>query len=199
MSYTIAPFRQVKDKFPEFHDAMASLESATKVRAEDIWRGFTFGGLFPKASEYGLGPILPKSTTGVARLLGSNSFVQRYTAPGSWTNILSYTVPDDLIHSFAGFALPEPYLIFNALRVTLTDRVYPQIWLEEARALSDDGKGIAIVLKPDPGEELVVPEKTAFLLEGYQERGTSGIVHRVIPLGEAAYRKRDIYITKSAN
>lgn len=199
MSYIIAPFRQVKAQFPEFLDAMRTLEAATKQRAEAIWQGYTFGGLFPEGKQYGLGNILPKNTTGVARLLGSNSFVQRYTAPGSWVNILSYTVADDLIHSFAGLAFTDPYLIFNAIRLTATERIYPQIWLEEARAFSEDAKGVAVILKPDPGEELVVPEKTAFLLEGYQERGTSGITQRIIPLGVAAYRKRDIYITKSAN
>ena len=199
MSYIIAPFRQVKAAFPEFLDAMRALETQTKSRAEAIWQGYTFGGLFPEGKQYGLGNILPKNTTGVARLLGSNSFVQRYTAPGSWVNILSYTVADDLIHSFAGFAFSDPYLIFNAIRISVTERIYPQMWLEESRAFAEDSKGIAVILKPDPGEELIIPEKTAFLLEGYQERGTSGITQRVLPLGVAAYRKRDIYITKSAN
>ena len=189
MSYIIAPLDKVKEKFPEFLDVMKQLETATINRAKEVWPGYTLGGLIPTAKEFGLGTILPKNIRGK----GTYTWVQTFTAPGSWTNIFSYTVKDDLIHSFAGFAIPDPELIFSQFRIEHTDKKYPIIDIEEARTFKG---GVAIIIKADVGEEIVVPEKKSFLLKGYQERGTSGLSQRVIPLGLCAYIDVANYVTE---
>lgn len=181
----------MKEKYPEFLDVMKQLESATIDRAGEVWSGYTLGGLKPEAKEFGLGNILPKNVLGA----GTYTWQQQFAAPGSWTNIFSYTVADDLIHSYVGFAIPDPELIFSQLRFEHTDKKYPIVEIEEARVFRGQG-GIAIIIKADKGEEVIVPEKKSFLLKGFQERGTSGLNQRVVPLGLCAYIDVANYVTE---
>jgi hypothetical protein len=132
----------------------------------------------------------------VPRGFGSWSFIQKFTTPGSWGNIFSYTVPNDQIHGFAGFAFYAPDLIFNALRMQVADTTYPIVEIEEAQTFFADG--MTIMLKADAGEEFIIPEKVSFLLKAFQERNTSGWNIRAIPIGQMIFRARDDLITLSA-
>lgn len=188
MSYLIAPLQKVRSgEFPEFQQAMASLEAAARQRAAAIFSGFTPGGVLPGDGSFGQANLLPKKVLGA----GTFTWVQTFRAPGSFTNIFSYTVPNDEIHAYAGFIIPDP-LIFSQFRMQVSDRIYPILEVEEARAFKD---GFAIVLKQDSGAETVVEEKKIFTLQGYQERGTSGNSQRVIPIGFALYINKDTYIS----
>jgi hypothetical protein len=196
MSYFVAPLNRVKQNFPEFAAEMAALEAGVRTRAEKIWPGFTFGGMQPGANQYGLANFLPRHIS-IPRGFGSVSFLQRFNAPGSWTNILSYTVPSNQVHGYAGFAFIGPTMIFNALRLQLSDIVLPIIEIEEARGW-DPVSGIVLIIKTDPGQELIIQDTQALLLKGFAERGTLGFNMRVVPIGEMAYRARDDLISLSA-
>lgn len=189
MSYIIAPLDKVKTQFPEFLDVMKQVEKVGINRAREVWPGFTLGGLIPGDKEFGIGNILPKDIHGA----GTYSWTRAFTAPGSWTNIFSYSVPEDEIHAFAGFAISDPTLIFNQIRLEISDKKYP-IWeIEEANLYE---KAFAIIIKADPGNELVASEKTPVLLRGYQERGTRGYEQRVIPIGINIYKRKDLVISE---
>jgi len=189
MAYIIAPLDKVKVDYPEFMDVMRQVERVSIARAEKIWPAFKLGGLIPGEKEFGIGNILPKDVLGA----GTYSWTQSFTAPGSWTNIFSYTVPEDEIHAFAGFAISDPTLIFNQIRLEISDKKYP-IWeIEEANLYE---KGFAIIIKADPGDELIAEEEIPVLVRGYQERGTSGYEQRVIPIGINIYKRKDLVISE---
>lgn len=196
MSYLIAPLQKVKIDFSEFNAVMKNLEEALDARAKAIWSGYTFGGLSPGDNQYGFGNIPPRHMS-VPRGFGTWSFMQKYTAPGSWTNIFSYTVPNDQIHGFSGFEFHGPNQIFNALRFSISDKTFPIIEIEEARSYAAKD-GMALIFKTDKGREMIVQEKISLTLKGFQERNTSGFNQRVIPIGEMAYRAKDDLVTLSA-
>lgn len=189
MSYIIAPVDRVKTEYPEFMDGMKAVEAQGILRAVDVWPGFKLGGLIPGAKEFGIGNILPKDVLGA----GTYSWDQTFSTPGSWTNIFSYNVPEDEVHCFAGFEITNPSLIFTQLRLEISDKKYPIVEIEEANVYD---KGFGIVLKGDPGDELVVQEEESLLLRGWQERGTSGTVQRVIPIGVNIYKRKELVITE---
>lgn len=192
MSYIIAPLDKVKDTFPEFRQSMSALQDAVIKRAQDIWAGFTFGGLTPGSRQFGLTTMLPREIFGK----GTQQWTQTFSAPGSWTNIFSYSVPVDEIHGFAGFAFTEPTLIFSQLRWEIKDRKFPIINVEESRAFNVFAGGFVIVVKADAGQELIAEERTQVLVKGFQERGSSGIRQRIIPIGLLAFRRIDLVITE---
>ena len=196
MSYFVAPLNKVKTQFPEFAQAMAAVETSVRSRAEQIWGGYTFGGLQPGANQYGLANLVPRHMS-VPRGFGSWSFMQKFTAPGSWVNIFSYTVPIDQIHGIAGASFVGNSLLFNALRFQISDTVLPIFEIEEARSW-DPLSGTAVVIKTDSGKELVAQEKVSIVLKGFQERLSSGFNQRVIPIGQMGYRSRDDLLTLSA-
>ncbi len=192
MSYIIAPLDKVKETFPEFRDALGDLQQAVIKRAEQIWPGFTFGGLTPRQKEFGLTTILPREIFGK----GTQTWLQNFAAPGSWTNIFSYSVPVDEIHGFGGFAFTEPTLSFSQLRWEIGDRKFPIVNVEESRSFVNVAGGFAVVVKSDRGKEMIADERTAVLVKGFQERGTSGIRQRIVPIGLMAFRRVDIVITE---
>ncbi|MDI6860218.1 MAG: hypothetical protein QMC85_06960 [Methanocellales archaeon] len=187
MAYIIAPLDKVKVDYSEFMAVMRQVERVAIARAVEIWPGFSLGGLIPGDKEFGIGNILPKDVLGA----GIYSWTQSFASPGSWTNIFSYSVPEDEIHAFAGFAISDPTLIFNQIRLEISDKKYP-IWeIEEANLYE---KAFAIIIKADPGDELVAQQETSVLLKGYQERGTKGYEQRVIPIGINVYKRKDLVI-----
>jgi len=189
MPYVIAPLEKVKVDYPEFMDVMKKVEQVSIARAVEIWPGYVLGGLIPGVKEFGIGNMLPKDVLGT----GTYTWTQAYTAPGSWTNIFSYSVPEDEIHAFSGFAISDPTLIFNQIRLEISDKKYP-IWeIEEANLYE---KAFAMIIKADPGNELIAQEETPVLVRGYQERGTSGTEQRVIPIGINVYKRKDLVISE---
>lgn len=188
MSYIIAPLQKVRSgQYPEYYSILKALETAAITRAAAVWGGFSPGGMIPGNQQFGHSNPLPK------RILGAGTFtwLQRFTAPGSFVNIISYTVPTDEIHAYAGFAVADA-LAFSQVQALLSDRTFPIIEIEEARTFEN---GVAIILKQDRGQEWIVEEKKNFTLRGYQERGSNGIIQRIIPLGFALFRNKDIYIS----
>ena len=195
MSYFVAPLKAVKTSFPEFAQAMASLENAVRARAESVWPGYTFGGLQPGANQYGLANLLPRHMS-IPRGFGSWSFLQKFTAPGSWQNIYSYTVPTDQVHGLAGISLVGATNPFTALRLQISDTVLPIFEIEESRGW-DPTSGNSLIIKTDQGKELVAQEKVTILLKGFQDRNTSGFNVRTVPIGVMAYRARDDLLSLS--
>lgn len=189
MGYIIAPMDKVKTDYPEFLDTMRKVEDVAIKRASEIWEGFSIGGIVPGAKQFGVGNILPRDVLGA----GTYTWKQTFNAPGSWVNIFSYTVPEDEIHAFAGFAITDPTIIFTQLRLEISDKKYPIFEIEEANLYD---KGFAIIIKQDPGDELVVAEEESVLLRGWQERGTAGYQQRVVPLGINIYKRKELVITE---
>lgn len=191
--FLIAPFRLVKgeNQWNEYRDMLPALQDAAIRRAQDVWKGFEFGGVLPGAKQYGIVPFRPKDVLGG----GTATFNQTFGSQGSWCKIFSYNVPEDMIHAFSGIAIPDPTLIFSQLRFQIEDRLYPVIDIEEAHTFG--AGGFTLLIKQDKGKELVVAEELPVLVRGFQERGTRNRTQRVIPLGFMLYKNKNLVINEA--
>lgn len=191
MTFTIAPVEKVEGQGPlgEFQGAQRDLLQAAIDRGNEIFGGFDFGGIRPSNRQFGITQILPKHVMSV----GTITFNQSFTDPGSWTDIYNKALDEDLILGISGFRIPDPTLIFSQLRFEIEDRRFPIIDIEEAQAFAD---GFDIFLNQDEGEEFIVEGESRFLLRGLQERGTSGRQQRVIPIGFELFKNKQLVITE---
>ncbi|MGH2626371.1 MAG: hypothetical protein ACRDHY_06940 [Anaerolineales bacterium] len=192
MTFNIAPLRLVKgeNEYPEFRDALGDLQKEAIARASEVWSGWTFGGVRPEAKQFGVTGIMPRHMFGG----DTATYTKAYGSQGSWANIFSRVVPEDLIFGVAGFAFTDPTLIFSQVRWEVEDRIYPIVPIEEAHGW---GLPFAVMLKQDRGESLIIPEEQRFLLRGFQERATRGQTARIVPIGFMLYKNKDLVIRES--
>lgn len=187
--FTLAPAKLIKGPgaFPEFAQAMKDIEGAAIARALDIWKGYELGGLTPGKKQFGICPFLPAECAQQTSARGSATFRKSYTGTG-WKPIMDYSVPEDEIHAFAGFAITDEALRFNTFRMEIGDRKFPKWDIQEAQGW--DG-GMAIILKENKGDEIIAVEETDVDLRGWLE---SAGYQRVVPLGFMLYKRLDIVI-----
>lgn len=191
MPFTIAPHEKVEGEgpFQDFRAVESELLEAARERANEIFSGFTFGGVRPGNREFGITQILPKHILGD----GTATYDQTYTDPGSWTDIFNVTAPEDVIWGVSGLRIPDPSLIFSQLRWEVEDRRYPIVDIEEARAFES---GFDVFLKQDENEPFIVEGESRFQVRGFQERGTSGQSQRVTPTGFSLFKNKELVITE---
>lgn len=188
--FVIASARDIAlGRNPEFNDIRQALHDQAIARAAEIWPGHEVGGLRPQSKQFGVNTIRPRDIFGG----GTATFVKRYGSAGSWCNIWSYTVPEDEIHAFAGFMIPDPSLIFAQTRFELEDTRLPIADIEEAQGFMGP---FAILYKQDRGFEYIATEEQRVLFKGFQERNTAGRNQRVVPIGLQLYKNKDLHIVE---
>ena len=153
MSWIIAPLDKVKgeNNLPAFEDVMRDLQDAAIERAQEIWKGYEPGGLYPADGQFGICPLRQNemaSDTTAQALSGSYAFRKNITATG-WRNMFNYSVRKDIIHAFAGFKIIDETMRILAFRFEIEDRLYPIIDVQEAL----DWGSFAIMFKEDKGKE----------------------------------------------
>ncbi len=198
MTFEIAPLSQVKKDFPEFRETILAIEEQAINTASTLWPGQAFGGFAPAAAsgQFGLSSILRQHTTmggsAIAGESGSSFFRRDWTGSSDqWVTIFDYTVPEDIIHGFAGFAFPDPTLRFSQLRIEAENKRLPMINIEMAEIFNDGG--IALILRQDEGEELVVNEEERFKLRGFIPVNKGGPA-TIVPIGTSAFRRSDLFV-----
>jgi len=194
MSYVIAPYSKVKgeNNYPEFIDVMRAVQDAAIARAKETWRGYAQGGLYPADQEFGICPLRAREMAhdvSSSTLSGTYNFRKNLGTTG-WHTLFDYTVRDDIIHAFAGFAVTDDTLRLLELRFEIGDRKYPIMDIQEAKGWD----GFAILFKEDVGKELIAPEKTAVYIRGYVE--ATGY-QTIVPLGFQLYKRKDLVISES--
>jgi len=190
--FSIAPADFVKGEgqYEEYRGILGKLQDRAISRAQEIWKGYSFGGMTPGPRQFGIASFRARDIFGG----GTSTFVKTYGSPGSWANIWSYTVPEDEVHAFAGFAISDPTLIFASIRWEIEDKKLPILDIEEAHSFTG---GFRFMFKQDDGKEFVVPEEQAILLRGFQERGTDGRSQRITPLGFVLHKNKDNMIRET--
>lgn len=192
--FIIAPLSKVKgdNSYPEFEEAMASLEQAAINRASQIWKGYEFGGVYPGENQFGICPLRANemaNDVAAATLSGTYNF-KKNLASTAWHNLFNYTVREDIIHAFGGFMVTDEVLRVLSLRFEFGDRKYP-IWdIQEAKAWGQ----FAIIFKEDEGNELIAQERTSVLVKGYVE--ATGY-QTIVPLGFQLYKRKDLVISET--
>ena len=199
LGFVIAPASKIREagQYDDFRSILADLQQNALAKASTVWKGYSFGGLRPEGQQFGITTFRPRDvmTPGGQTNTGGGTatFVKTYGSQGSWTDIYSYSVPENEIHAWAGVGIPDASLIFSQMRFEISDRRFPIIDIEEAHMFPG---GFALMFKQDKGEEFIAVENDRVLLRGRQERGTRGRQQRVIPLGFQLYKNKDLHIVE---
>lgn len=194
MTFVIAPLSKVKGEgsYPEYEDVLKSVQDAGINRAKEIWKGFTQGGLYPGANEFGITTLRAREMANdvtATTLSGTYSFRKNLGTRG-WHTFFDYTVRTDIIHAFAGFEITDEILRILELRMEFGDRKYPIIDIQQAKGWG----GFAIIFKEDEGKELISQEETSVYIRGYVE--ATGY-QNIVPLGYQLYKRKDLVISET--
>lgn len=194
MSYVIGPMNLVKGEgmWPEFGDVLKEVQDMGIKRAQQVWPGFSFGGVYPGDHQFGICPLRKNemaNNVSASTLSGSYSFKNTQSATG-WKEIFNYTVREDVLHALAGFAVTDEVLRLTQLRMEISDRKFPIFDIQEAQGWGS----FAILIKEDVGEALIAEPLTSVLIKAYWESiGTQ----RVVPLGFQLYKRKDLVISET--
>jgi len=193
MGYIIAPLDQVKGEnaWPEYVSVLKAVQDAGIKRAEQIWDGYTFGGLYPGDHQFGICPLRQREMANdvSSTTLSSSYSFRKNLAATAWHTLFDYTVRKDVIHAFAGFMITDEILRLLELRMELSDRKYPVMDIQEAKGWGN----FAIIFKEDVGNELIAQEESSVYLRGYVE--ATGY-QTIVPLGYQLYKRKDLVITE---
>lgn len=194
MPFIWAPMKKVKGEgqYPEYEDVLKAVQDAALARAGEVWEGYSQGGLMPGAREFGIGPLRKNdmaSDTSDSTPSGSYSFTKAIAAT-AWQDIFNYTVRDNMIHAFAGFAFTDLSLRVSQIRIEIGDKRFP-IWdLQEAQLYDR----FALILKQDEGKELIANPQERVLVRIYAESTGD---QRVVPLGLSLFRTANLVLTET--
>jgi len=162
MYYVICDYDKVKEEFPEFERTMKELEDQLVSKAAADWAPLRYGGIKPKAGEFGKTTIMPQLFAGMAgtRL---TTWDQWFTSTGAQTILTGVgtggTIPEDFKVGLVGLAFLDPVLRVSEIKMQISDKKLPRINIEEAMMYNKP----CIVFE----EGYVLDEETAFELLGY--------------------------------
>lgn len=195
MPFIIAPLSSVKGpgQYPEYQDALKSLQDSAFQQAKDLWDGAEPGGLLPGAKQFGIGPFRKNDMAGNtsdSAPSGTYTYNATITAANAWRDIFNYTVRNNMIHAFAGLAFTDDTLRAIQIRMEIGDRRFP-IWdIQEAQIYGR----FAVIFKEDQGKELIARPQERVLIRIYVE---STGVQRVVPLGFQLFRTSNLVLTET--
>lgn len=195
MSFIIAPLDKVMGDQPwnAYIGMMQDLQLAIIDRSKTIWKGYEAGGILPGKDQFGLCPLRANEMAhdvSANTLSGTYSFRKNLPTAGVWHTIFDYSLRDDVVHGFAGFAITDEILKILQFRFEMSDRIYPIIDVQEAKSWGS----FAILFKVDRGHELVVEPRQRVYVRGYVE--ATGY-QTIVPLGMQAYKTKDLVITET--
>ena len=160
--FIICEYEEVKKQFPEFREILESTRRALINKAVSDWAPLKYGGLTPKAGEFGESTIIPslfKDITGTTLV----TWDQWFNATGAQT-ILSGAAPGNTIYEdykvgWVGIAFLDPVVRVSEIRWQIGDKKYPRVNIEECFAYEFP----CIVFE----EGYILDEETSFELIAY--------------------------------
>jgi len=160
--YVLAEYGKIKQEFPEFKRVLDTLRKELIEKAKADWSPLTYGGLAPKAGEFGITSVMPE-------LFADNAGVrlttwrQTFTSTGAQTIMTGVgsggIIPEDFKVGLAGIAFLDKVLRVSEIKMQISDKKLPRINIEEAMAYEKP----AIVFE----EGYILDEEAAFELIGY--------------------------------
>jgi len=167
MSYVICEYEKVKQNFPEFKATMESLASQLRAKCSADWSPLTFGGLAPRAGQFGETTILPalfRDITMTAANAGNmTTWHQWLTAIGHQTIMTGSgtggIILEDYKIGLAGLVFLDKAIRISEIKMQISDKKLPRINIEEALAYNKP----AIVFE----QGYILDEETGFDLYAY--------------------------------
>jgi len=160
--YVICEYETVKKDFPEFKAVMEALETAMVTKATADWAPLVYGGIYPKAGQFGKSTIMPQlfADMGGTRLV---TWEQELTATGHQTIMAGAgtggIVVEDYKVGLVGLAFLDKAIRVSEIKMQISDKKLPRINVEEAMAYNKP----AVVFE----EGYIIDEETAFDLYAY--------------------------------
>lgn len=142
--YVICDYSQIKETFPEFQATMDALEDVMVKKAMADWSPLKYGGLNPKAGEFGKTTIMPELfqagafDTGTLTLLtdwDSQWIGTTMTVPGNNTIMRGANagnIYEDYKIGIVGLEFCEPSSRISEIRMQISDKKLPRMNIQEA-------------------------------------------------------------------
>jgi len=175
--YVICEYEKVREQFPNFKSVMDTLEANLIANAISEWDPLKYGGISPKAGEFGKTTVMPQLFNGLqAAYQPLITWLQWLNATGHQTIMTGAatggTINEDYKIGMAGLAFLEKAIRISEIRMQIGDKKLPRINIEEAMAYNKP----AIIFE----DGYILDEETGFDLYAYVL--TQGPV-RIAPIG----------------
>ncbi len=160
--FVLCEYENVKKQFPEFRAVLETLHSDLVSKAQSDWAPLTFGGMAPKAGQFGESTIIPSLFNDMAGVR-LTTWDQWFTATGAQI-IMTGAAPGGTIYEdykigLAGLVFLDKAIRISEIRLQIGDRKLPRINIEEAFVYNKP----AIVFE----QGFVLDEQTGFELMAY--------------------------------
>ena len=136
--YVIMEYDRIKDEFPEFKTIMETLRTSLITKCQAEWSPKTFGGIAPKAGQFGESTIMPELFDGLATAYQPlTTWNQWLSATGSQTIIRganSGVIYEDYQIGLAGLVFLDKAIRIAEIRMQIADKKIPRINIEECMA-----------------------------------------------------------------
>ena len=159
--YVLCEYEKVKDYFPQFKAVMDTLEANLIANASSEWAPLKYGGITPKAGEFGKTTIMPQLFNGmIAAYQPLVTWDQWFNATGHQTIMTGSrtggVLAEDYKIGLVGLAFLSKAIRISEIKMQISDKKLPRINIEEAFAYNKP----AIVFE----DGYILDEETAFEL-----------------------------------
>lgn len=175
MSYVICEYEKVKQNFPEFKATMESLASQLRAKCAADWSPLSFGGLAPRAGQFGETTILPAlfrditmSAANAGNMITWHQWLTltagEVASGGAHKTIMTGSgtggiILEDYKIGLAGLVFLDKAIRISEIKMQISDKKLPRINIEEALAYNKP----AIVFE----QGYILDEETGFDLYAY--------------------------------
>jgi len=157
--FVICEYEKVKKTFPQFKAVLDTLESSLVSKALSDWDPLKYGGITPKAGEFGKTTIMPQLFNGLqAAYQPLTTWYQWFNAIGNQIIMTGAgsgaTIVEDFKIGLAGLAFLDKAIRISEIKMQISDKKLPRINIEEAFVYNKP----AIVFE----DGYILDEETAF-------------------------------------
>ena len=182
MDYVICEYGKVKKEFPEFRSVMENLQNELINLAQQSWPSMKYGGIYPKAGEFGKTTIMPELFINMSGVT-LTTWLQNLTALGHQTIMAGSqaggTIAEDYKIGLVGLAFLDKAIRISEIKMQISDKKLPRINIEECMAYEQP----AIVFE----DGFILDEEHGFdlyayvLSQGYQRIKLIGLQLNRVP------------------
>jgi len=163
--FVICEYEKVKEEFPEFLNSMATLEAKLTSLCLADWSPLTYGGIHPKAGQFGKSTIMPELFYGFGQVAPTLTSWSTYATATGHQGLMSgsnqLNIFEDYKIGLAGFAFLDKTQRITEYKLQIGDRKFPRINVEESFVYNKP----AMIFETG----IIVDEETEFDLHGYVE------------------------------
>ena len=160
--FILCEYEEVKKQFPEFEAVLDEIRRRLIAKAEADWSPLKYGGIAPKAGQFGESTIMPQLFKGMNGTV-LTTWNQWFTATGAQTILTGAasgnTIYEDYKIGFVGLAFLDPVVRVSEIKLQIGDKKFPRINIEEAFAYEEP----CIIFE----KGFILDEETSFELVGY--------------------------------